>query len=643
MHMRTITAISALLVTTLAGCAGDDGTSATAGDTSTSDGTTTGGATTGASTTGGSGATTSAGSGGETETSATTAVDPTEGDAPVFQLTILHNSDGESQLLHAGKGLEDFGGAARFVTQVQALRAAATPEDTAERAYGAITLSSGDNFLAGPEFAASLKKGAPYYDAMVISAIGYDAICLGNHDFDFGPETLATFIGGVAGDGPFLSANLDVSKEPSLQALAMDGRIARSTVVTIGSRKVGVIGATTPMLPVISSPRDVEVDVMVADAIQVEVGSLEDQGIDTIILIAHLQSVDEDLALAPLLAGVDVMIAGGGDEVLADDGDLLIPGDEAEIYGPYPLIAENGVPVVTTKGGYRYVGQLIVDFDDKGEVTAIHDESRMVRVAGGDHEDAAAADPQVTATVLEPLSMALAELAANVIATSEVALDGKKASVRTKETNQGDLIADALLWQATALADKYGAPKPHIAVQNGGGIRNDTVIAAGDVSELDTFDMVPFPNFVTVVEDVSPAQLKELLENAVSKVEAADGRFAQIAGFRFIYDPTAKPRLLDAMGNKIQDGERVIDVTLGEDTALIQAGAPVPGAPNVHVATINFLAQGGDQYPFGGAAFTTLGVTYQQAVYNFIVDGLGGVIEAKWYPEAGLGRVVRKE
>lgn len=625
---RSTPALLTLGLLALTACAGDDGASdATA---TTTDATTTGELTDTTTTT-----TTTA-------TTATTAAETdgtTAADAPIFQLTILHNNDGESQLIDAGSGLEDFGGAARFVTLVGQLRAAATPADTAARSYGVITLSSGDNFLAGPEFGVSLEKGAPYYDAVVLDAIGYDAICLGNHDFDFGPDTLATFIGGVDDDVPYLSANLDVTPEPMLAPLVAAGRIARSVVVAVGDHEVGVIGATTPMLPFISSPRDVIVGTMVAEAIQAEVSALEAEGVDKIILIAHLQSIEEDLALAPMLSGVDVMIAGGGDEVLADGDDVLIPGDEEGIYGPYPMMAENGVPIVTTKGNYRYVGRLIVDFDGAGEVVAIHDESGMVRVAGGGEPDAVDPDPGVQSGVIDPLVAALADLDANVIATSEVALDGKKTSVRTAETNQGDLIADALLWQAQALAAEYGAPSPLVALQNGGGIRNDTVIDAGEITELDTFDMVPFPNFVAIVEEVSPTELKALLENAVSKVEEVDGRFAQVAGLSFSYDPMAAPRTVDEMGVVIDEGARVLEVVLDDSTKIVSAGEVEPMAPTIAVATINFLANGGDQYPFGGAKFTTLGVTYQRAVLEFIKEALKGTISAALYPEGGSGRI----
>jgi 5'-nucleotidase len=564
-------------------------------------------------------------------------------------LTVLHNNDGESQLIHY-PGLEDFGGAARFKTLVDDLKWEATHGPRYPGQWGAkrgvMMVSSGDNFLAGPEFSASLDKGVPFYDTIAMDLIGYDAVAIGNHDFDFGPDVLADFIEGYQWTSPpYLSANLDYSGEPRLQALFDAGRIANSIVVKERGDLIGIVGATTPALRFISSPRDVGVDPDVTAAIQGEVDELEMMGVNKIILISHLQSIEEDLALALTLDGVDVMVAGGGDEVLANPGDPLIPGHEGIIYGPYPMTATDidgtKVPVVTTAGSYAYAGRLVVGFDKDGNVIDMGENSGPVRVAGGDNPDAVMPDPQVQALAVDPVIESLEDLATNVIGTSEVALDGIRGNVRTVETNEGDLIADALHWQATQLATSFGVSAPDVALQNGGGIRNDSVIPAGDITELDTYNMLPFPNFVTVLEDIPPDQFKEIMENAVSRVEFVDGRFAQISGFTLIWDAAGTPQVLDADGTVLTPGTRVQEITLDDGTPVVQSGAVVVGAPSLTVATIDFLARGGDQYPYRGAPFVSVGVSYQQALLNYIVDGLGAVIAAGDYPEGGEGRITR--
>ncbi len=562
-----------------------------------------------------------------------------------FTLTLLHFNDAESQLINAGTGLEDFGGVARFATVSDQLKQEAL---SGRPNRGMVMLSAGDNFLAGPEFQASLEKGVPYYDALALDLIGLDAITIGNHEFDFGPEVLADFIESFGADSPpFISANLDVSAEPRLDALADQGTIVRSTIVEERGRRIGIVAATTPDLPFISSPRDVVVDPDLVTTVQAEIDRVMNRGAKIIIFAPHLQGLANDFALAPLLRGVDLWVAGGGSEVLANDDDLLVPGDVP--FGPYPLYVEDAlgrsIPLVTGQGDYRYVGRLVATFDRGGKLVSVNEGvSGPVRVAGGSNPDAVAPDPEVQAAVVDPVAAFVAGLAETVIGTSEVDLDGQRSpGVRSQETNLGNLVADSLKWQAEQLADEFGTPVPDVALQNGGGIRNNSVIPAGPISELDTFSILPFPNFVAVLPSVEREQFKLVLENAVSQVPAdgspaADGRFAQISGFSFVYDPSLPPLAFDDDGNIVDPGSRVVSATLDDGTAIIEAGQVVAGDPLV-VSTIDFLARGGDFYPLAGEEFVIVGATYQQALSNYIQEALGGLITAADYPEGGEGRI----
>jgi 5'-nucleotidase len=569
-----------------------------------------------------------------------------------FYLTILHNNDGESQVINAGSGLEDFGGAARFKAVVDNLKWEAIHGPWTHRGAkrGLVMISSGDNFLAGPEFNAGLENGVPFYDTIAMELIGYDAVNLGNHDFDFGPDVLADFIAGYTYPPPYVSANLDFGGEPRLQAYVDAGIIVPASIVEGRGEFIGVIGLETPNLPFISSPRNVIVSDDLVNIVQGQIDMLEAQGVNKIILSSHLQSIQNEIDLVAQLDGLDVVIAGGGDELLANPGDLLIPGDEGVVYGAYPRMATDmdgtQVPVVTTSGEYRYVGKLVVGFDRNGQVLeVVADRSGPVRVATGDCngytpcKDAVEPDAMMQAMVVDPVEAALAELAATVIGTSEVDLDGRRSpGVRTMETNEGNLIADALKWHAEQVAADYGLPMPDVALQNGGGIRNNTIIPAGDLTLLDTFSMVPFPNFVSMVPDIPRSQFKEILENAVSRVEFSDGRFAQVSGFSFSWDPDGTAQILDEDGNVVTPGTRVVDVALDDGTMIVSAGVVVDG-PGLNIATIDFLARGGDQYPYRGAPFTNIGATYQQALANYIELGLSGLISAADYPEGGEGRI----
>jgi 5'-nucleotidase len=583
--------------------------------------------------------------------SSTVAAQGAPPDRPAYTLTILHNNDGESRLTGA-PGQPDFGGVARFATLVDDLRDEATigrPSAGQAARRGVVLLSSGDNFLAGPEFQASLDKGVPFYDSIALSRIGYDAMAIGNHEFDFGPDVLADFIESFGTNTPpFLSANLDVSDEPRLAALAADGTIVASTVVRELGEKIGVVGATTPLLRAISSPRNVKVLDDVAGLVQVQVDALAAAGVNKVILISHLQNINEDLQLVPMLHGVDVAIAGGGDELLANEGDLLVPGDVRAVNPTteepltYPITASDAdgrdVPIVTTAGDYKYVGRLIVNFDRAGNVLSTDESSGPVRVSGV-APDAVEADPWIQTNVVEPVSDYIEALAQNVIAQSEVALEGRRdPGVRTEETNLGNLVADALRDAGTDNAAEFGVTPPDVAIQNGGGIRNNTLIPAGPITELDTFAIAPFANFVSVVPDVPRSQFKEIVENLVSRAPLADGRFGQVSGFSFTYNTTGTAQVVTDDGTVLTPGNRVQSIVLDDGTVIVQNGQVVDG-PGIAVATNDFSARGGDQYPFRGLPFTTVGMTYQQALAQYIVEDLAGQITAADYPEGGEGRI----
>jgi 5'-nucleotidase / UDP-sugar diphosphatase len=563
---------------------------------------------------------------------------------PVLYLHVLHHSDGESQLIDLGTGREDFGGVARFKTLADNLKAEALVFPAGSWGNDYVMISSGDNFLPGPEFNASLDKGVPFYDSIAMDLIGYDAATIGNHEFDFGPDILADFIEGFSGPVPFISANLDVSAEPRLQTLYQNGQIAELTIADAAGTPVGIIGLTTANLPFISSPRDVVVDPDVVAVTQAAIDALKANNVEIIILSSHLQGIDEETALVQQVSGLDVVIAGGGDNLLANADDLLIPGDEAE--GPYPAIVTDAsnrqVPVVATAGNYAYIGRLIIGFDAAGEVVdVLQPESGPVRVAGGSEPDAVPADPDVQTRVVDPVVAYVDDLANTIIGVTEVPLDGRRSRVRSEETNLGNLIADAHLATARALAASFGVDEPQIAFQNGGGIRNDNIIPVGDISELETFNIQPFGNFVSVVEDVPAPQLKEILENAVSALGGGDGtgRFAQISGIEIVYDLYRTPQRLDNDANVIQPGERIRTATLADGTPIVVGGAVVDPDATFDIALADFLARGGDQYPVRDLPFTVLGVTDQQSLRNYIRDDLGGVVSAGQYPEGGEGRI----
>ncbi len=541
------------------------------------------------------------------------------------RLTILHNNDGESKLLPSAES--GFPGVARFVAEMRELQAAAANDGPV------VTLTSGDNFLASLELGVSLEREGPMYDSVALSGV-YDAMALGNHDFDFGPDVTARFIEGFDPPIPFLSANIDVSAEPALAALADRGLVAPSTVIETGGERIGVIGAVTPWLPNISSPRNVVVSA-VLPAVQAEADRLAADGVNKIILVSHLQDVNEEIALVAVLTGVDVVIAGGGDDLLANAGDTCQPDEEP--VAPYPMWVADAsgtqVPVVTAPGGYRCIGKLAVTFDADGNVTAATGSSIGIAL---DREP----DATVQTDVVEALTSQVALVDSVEIGTSEVELEGRRSVLRTQSSNIGSLMADALRVRGARLAPNFGVAPPQVAVSNGGGLRNDSVIPAGAVSVGTTWDIAPFNN-VLVTGTVSRATLAELLERAVSGLPGASGQFPHVSGMTVVYDPLGNAQGIDRDGDcglTEPTGNRVRSVTLDDGTQLVRDGEVVPGDP-IALATVDFLANGGDCYPLGEIAFTRLGVTYQQALSDYIAEDLNGVIGADQYPIDGGDRV----
>ncbi len=575
-----------------------------------------------------------------------------DGDDDFLRLTILHNNDIESALVPTEIDGKSFGGAGLFTTYVRFEKLIARILTD-----GSLLLSSGDNFIPSPALDASIDQGQiPLFDSIFLDAVGYDALALGNHEFDLGTDVLADFIGNGFGTAnpapPFLSANLDFQNVPPLQALANAGRIAASTVVTVKGQKVGIVGATTETIATISSPGDTIINA-VQPAVQAEIDALEASGVKIIVLISHLQDVNSDLALLAQLDGVDVAIAGGGDELLANPGDRLFPGDVPAF--PYPILGTRAdgtqVPVVTTSGNLRYLGRLVVWFDD-GELVFVSPRSGPVLIR---ERRFLKADPTVVANVEEPVAAFIATLG-EIIGTTEVALDGRRADdgrfggspIRSQETALGSLLADALKADAEAALGESG----FVALQNGGGIRNNdnpatAIIGPGTITAADTGAIAPFGNAVVVVT-LTHQQLVDLVEYGIDEGRGG-GRYPHVAGMRVEYD--------DALASNGADDPLVIrDLTLDDGTQVVVGGSlPTPGA-TVKMATINFLADertdsglGGDGYPFPNMTAgdmvddacgtptrpdcVVVGTDYKVALENFIRAQPNANVSLVDYPE----------
>jgi 5'-nucleotidase len=566
---------------------------------------------------------------------------------PDFTLTVLHANDLESALLPiTGTDGGTYGGVDRFVELIQRQQQAAVtgkpgPNQAGKR--GVLTISAGDNFLPGPNLAASEDSGQPIYDATAFNAAGFDVSIFGNHDFDQSPDFLAEWIADVDPQTAIVSNNLGFEAEPALLARVEDGTIVTSHVEKERGEEIGFIGLTTPLLPTITSSRGVTVDPDLAVIANAQAAAYEAAGVDKVVLVSHLQSIANETALAAQLSGIDVIVGGGGHELLADpaQGDLLVPNGTA-VYGSYPLLPTDAdgevVPVVTTAALYTYVGRLVVTFDADGELLQVHDElSKPLRVSA-QGPDALEPDAAINEQVVQPVQEYVADLAQTVVGTTAVTLDGVQARVRTQETNMGNLVADSLLAAGQREAAAAGVTTPVVAFQNGGGIRNSVTLNPGPISELDTYTILPFSNFVAVAPAMPVSTFIAAVERGVSADLAptatnpealrAEGRFLQASGYSVQYDASRSA------------GERVLTLTLDDGTVLVANGEPTTALETISVATIDFTLRGGDDYAFPGVDFTVLPLTYQQALLTYLTGELDGQVTAADYPTTGENRIV---
>ena len=408
-----------------------------------------------------------------------------------FTLQLLHASDMDG----AVGALDDV---ENFSAILDGLRSQ-FPDNT-------LVVSSGDNYVRGPRFYAASDKandavlgvsGDGRGNIAFLNAMGFQASAIGNHELDRGTGAFASIIGSETVDGrtypgaqfPYLASNLGLSDDSDLRPLVVGdgqeaslaaGGLARSAVITLCDERIGVVGATTPYLAQLTiiggitvAPPDADDMDALAAIIQQSVDDLTEQGVNKIILLAHMQQIAIEQALAVRLEDVDIIVAGGSNTLLADDNDRLRAGDEAA--GAYPLHFDSpgGEPVllVNTDGDYRYVGRLVVGFDDQGVVISGSVDSTTSGAYATDRPSGQAIAerpiPEVS-RIVASLRGVLQIRGGNVVGRTSVYLAGRRRDTRTQETNLGNLVTDADLWLARQVD-----PDVAVALKNGGGIRDD--------------------------------------------------------------------------------------------------------------------------------------------------------------------------
>ncbi|MGK7752285.1 MULTISPECIES: bifunctional metallophosphatase/5'-nucleotidase [unclassified Roseovarius] len=456
-----------------------------------------------------------------------------------YTLNILHTNDFHARFEPISKynstcapedndAGECFGGSARLATAIEQARADAP---------NPVLFDGGDQF-----------QGTLFYNyykgklaAEMMNRLGYDAMTVGNHEFDDGPEVLRGFMDAV--EFPVLMSNADISREALLKDV-----VQKSTVIERGGEKIGLIGLTPQDTDELASPGPNVIFTDPVDAVQHEVDRLTEQGINKIIVLSH-SGYGVDQRVAEATTGVDVIVGGHSNTYLAND--------DPDAAGPYPTMVGNTAIVQAYAYG-KFLGRLDVVFNDAGEVTSATGNPLIM--------DAAVSEDAEVVSRIQEAAKPLDEIRNKVVAEATDAINGDRDACRAGECAMGNAVAEAML---ARVADQG----VQIALMNGGGVRAS--IDAGAVTMGEVLTVLPFQNTLSTFR-IDGATLKEALENGVSQVGEGAGRFPQVAGMSFVFDPSAEP------------GSRVTEVTVG--------GEPLDLERDYLAVSNDYLRNGGDGY-----------------------------------------------
>jgi 2',3'-cyclic-nucleotide 2'-phosphodiesterase (5'-nucleotidase family) len=414
--------------------------------------------------------------------------------------------------------------------------------------------------------------------AVLLDMLGYDAVVPGNHDFNYGKERLieAAKLAEQYSDLRVLAANvLDEQGNMVFQPYQLyyyDGFT------------VGVIGATTPDTETKTHPKNVEGLSFMSDEVVYGAQAMVDEvreRADYVIVLAHL-GLDEDGSygvtskmLAENVKGIDLIVDGHSHTVLENGmrvGDTLIvsAGEYMKQVGLVEIAVRNGKAAGETA--------VLISAEDVADPSK-NEYAKMLGITE------VTPDPQVTAYI-ESQKARLEEITTEVVAYTPVFLDGERNNVRTKPTNLGNMIAQAMV-EATG-AD--------VAFTNGGGIRAS--IPAGDVTRGDIITVLPFNNTVVVIE-VTGQDIYDALEWGYSRLPESNGGFPQTANMGIVYSRFSDP------GNRIK--------------RVLINGKVVDRNATYRLATNDFMAAGGDGYTMFNKPIVMYGVGLDEVLTDYMV------------------------
>lgn len=473
-------------------------------------------------------------------------------------------------------------------------------KDAYEAAGAQVLLMDAGDFSQGST-SVNVSEGATAVELMNMA--GYDVATTGNHEFDFGYANLKTLM--ESAEFPILAADAFTAEGD----LAMDGD---NLTFQLGDVTVGVFGLATPETATKAHPAKLEGVTFLAEdelfaCAQEQVDELTAAGCDYIICLGHLgidaeSTGNRSIDLLENVTGIDVFIDGHSHSTQSDI---------AEETNGTGMVGDT----VLTSTGTKLESVGVVDIAADGTIDASTISMEELNATEGFTPD------QDIATRVSEINAQIEEDMGQVIGTSEVDLDGVRENVRASETNLGDLITDAMLWQAGQDNEEVDA-----AITNGGGIRAS--IAAGDITKKSVNDVLPFGNTLYVVE-LTGAELLEALEASTYCTPEPVGAFPQVAGIEFTINTGAA---YDA-GENYPGTTYAEPASINRVTILTVGGQAFDADATYTIVTNDFLAAGGDTYYAFSAAESgyDTGISLDQVVMDYITEELDGTVTAAAY------------
>lgn len=473
-------------------------------------------------------------------------------------------------------------------------------KDAYEAAGAQVLLMDAGDFSQGST-SVNVSEGATAVELMNMA--GYDVATTGNHEFDFGYANLKTLM--ESAEFPILAADAFTAEGD----LAMDGD---NLTFQLGDVTVGVFGLATPETATKAHPAKLEGVTFLAEdelfaCAQEQVDELTAAGCDYIICLGHLgidaeSTGNRSIDLLENVTGIDVFIDGHSHSTQSDI---------AEETNGTGMVGDT----VLTSTGTKLESVGVVDIAADGTIDASTISMEDLNATEGFTPD------QDIATRVSEINAQIEEDMGQVIGTSEVDLDGVRENVRASETNLGDLITDAMLWQAGQDNEEVDA-----AITNGGGIRAS--IAAGDITKKSVNDVLPFGNTLYVVE-LTGAELLEALEASTYCTPEPVGAFPQVAGIEFTINTGAA---YDA-GENYPGTTYAEPASINRVTILTVGGQAFDADATYTIVTNDFLAAGGDTYYAFSAAESgyDTGISLDQVVMDYITEELDGTVTAAAY------------